>query len=61
MATDSDVPEAGKADAMEADTETEVVAEKQRLRLVNLPSASTNCGEIMQTENDLLIMHDSKN
>jgi hypothetical protein len=43
MATDSDVPEAGKADAMEVDTETEVAVEKQRLRLVNLPSASSNC------------------
>jgi len=34
MATDSDVPEASKADAMEVDNENEVVTEKQRLRLL---------------------------
>jgi hypothetical protein len=41
MATDNDVPEASKADAMEVDTENEFAGEKQRLRLVNLLPALT--------------------
>jgi hypothetical protein len=45
MATDSDVPEASKADAMEVDNENEVVTEKQRLRLVSMPAASATYSE----------------
>jgi hypothetical protein len=45
MATDSDVSEASKADAMEVDNENEVVTEKQRLRLVSMPAASINYSE----------------